>query len=142
MTHQEKRAWIMAVVAVLAYTAYVVIIVSGANGQPLSDVPYATALLWTVGVAIAANIVIDIGIDIATPKASRDKDIRDHEIGRFGDAMGQSFVVIGAVAALLMALVEWDWFWIANVIYLCFVLSAVVGSVSKIIAYRGGLPQW
>jgi hypothetical protein len=43
----------------------------------------------------------------------------------------------------LMALAEWDHFWIANVIYLTFVLSAVVGSVAKIFAYRqGGFQSW
>ena len=32
--------------------------------------------------------------------------------------------------------------WIANVIYLCFTLSAVVGSVAKIVAYRRGFQSW
>jgi hypothetical protein len=43
---------------------------------------------------------------------------------------------------MLMALAEWDPFWIANVIYLCFVLSAVLGSVTRVIVYRGSMPQW
>jgi hypothetical protein len=41
-----------------------------------------------------------------------------------------------------MALAEWDRFWIANVIYLCFVLSAVVASAAKIFAYRRGFQSW
>ena len=41
-----------------------------------------------------------------------------------------------------MAMAEWDYFWIANVIYLCFVLSAILGSIAKIVAYRQGFPQW
>jgi hypothetical protein len=36
----------------------------------------------------------------------------------------------------------WDRFWIANVIYLCFFLSAVLGAATKIIAYRKGFPRW
>lgn len=51
-------------------------------------------------------------------------------------------MVIGAVAAMLMAMAGWDRFWIANVIYLCFFLSAILGSVTKVIGYRKGLPQW
>ncbi len=51
-------------------------------------------------------------------------------------------MIIGAVAALLMAMARWDWFWIANVIYLGFVLSAVLGSATKIVAYHRGLPRW
>lgn len=35
---------------------------------------------------------------------------------------------------------DWDRFWIANVIYLCFVLSAILGSVTKIISYRTSFP--
>jgi len=66
----------------------------------------------------------------------------DREIYRFGEYIGQSFVVIGGVAALLMAMAEWDHFWIANVIYLTFVLSAMLGSVAKIVAYRRGFQPW
>ena len=33
-------------------------------------------------------------------------------------------------------------FWIANAVYLCFVLSAVLGSVAKIVAYRRGFQPW
>lgn len=142
MTHEEKRSWIMLIVAVVAYTIYVIAILSSADGRPLSDVPYAATLLWTVGGAILANIAAEIAIGIATPRASREKDVRDKEIGWFGERIGQSFIVIGAVAAMLMAMAVWDWFWIANVVYLCFVLSAVISSVAKIVAYRGGLPQW
>lgn len=49
---------------------------------------------------------------------------------------------MGGVAALLMAMAEWDHFWIANVIYLAFVLSAMLGSVAKIVAYRRGFQPW
>jgi hypothetical protein len=142
MTHEEKRAWIRLVVAVVAYAAYVITIVSRADGRPLPDVRYAATLLWAVGAAIVASIVAEIAIGIANPRASRDKDVRDRQIGRLGEYTGQSFVIIGAVAAMLMAMAEWDRFWIANVIYLCFVLSAILGSITKIVAYRRSFPQW
>ncbi len=38
-----------------------------------------------------------------------------------------------------MALLKMDYFWIANVIYLGFVLWAVAGSAIKLVAYRRGL---
>jgi hypothetical protein len=47
--------------------------------------------------------------------------------------------VAGAAAGLVMAMARWDYFWIANVIYLGFVLWAVAGSVLKLAAYRRGL---
>ena len=113
-----------------------------ADGRPLAEVAYAAPLLWTVGAAIVAAIVAEIGFAIVNPRVSLLKDDRDREIGRLGDQAGQPFVVIGAVAAMLMAMADWAPFWIANVIYLCFVLSAVVGGVAKVVVYRGSVPQW
>jgi hypothetical protein len=142
VTHDEKRAWIRLVVAVLGYTTYAVIIMARPGDGSLADAAYAGALLWTVGAAIGASILAEIAMGVAAPDASRVSDQRDREIGRLGDRVGQSFVVIGAVAAMLMAMAGWDNFWIANVIYLCFTLSAVLGGIAKVIAYRKGVPQW
>jgi drug/metabolite transporter (DMT)-like permease len=142
MAHEEKRAWIRLVVAVIAFTAYVVIILGRADGRPLPDVPYAAVLLWTVGAAIAASIVAEVAMGVLNPKASRATDERDRAIGRLGEQTGQSFVVIGAVSAMLMAMADWDTFWIANAVYLCFALSSVLGGVTKIVVYRGSMPQW
>ncbi|MEN3360679.1 MAG: hypothetical protein V7637_4661 [Mycobacteriales bacterium] len=142
MTHEEKRAWIRLVVAVLGYAAYVTVIVSRAGGRRLPDVPYASTLVWTVAAAIVAAIAAEAGMAIVVPGASRAKDVRDREIGVLGEHVGQSFVVIGAVAAMLMAMADWDRFWIANVIYLCFVLSAVLSGVTKVIVYRRRFPEW
>jgi len=140
MTHQEKRAWIMLVVSAVTYAVYVTLILNRADGHQLTATPYAATLLWTVGSAIVASIVIEIALGVVNPRASRLKDARDCEIGRVGDYTGQIFVIIGATAAMLMAMAGWDRFWIANVIYLCFVLSAILGSVTKIIAYRTSFP--
>jgi hypothetical protein len=142
MTLEEKRAWIRLVVAAGAYGGYLAVVLGRAGGRPLTEAPYAAALLWSVGASILAAIVLEVVIGAANPKGSRVKDVRDREIGRLGDYVGQSFVVIGAVAAMLMAMAGWERFWIANVIYLCFVVSAVLGNVTKVIVYRGSLPQW
>ncbi len=142
MPHQEKRAWIMLVVTVAASGGYVAVTLTRAAGPPLDTVPYAATLLWSIGAAIAASVVAEIGVGIVNPRASRVTDVRDRQIGRRGDYTGQAFVIIGAVAALLMALARWHPFWIANVIYLGFVLSAVLGSVTKIFLYHRSLPQW
>jgi len=142
VAHQEKRAWIMLVVSAVAYAVYAAVILSRAGGHPLVRVPYAAALLWTAGAAIGASIAAETVLGTVNRGESRLKDERDRRIGSLGDQVGSSFVVIGAVAAMLMALAGWDRFWIANVIYLCFFLSAVLGSVTRVIAYRKGLPQW
>jgi hypothetical protein len=133
---EEKRAWIMLVVTVCATAVYLAIVLGRAG--PLVDVPYVSPMLWTVGAAIVTSIVLNIAVAISSPTEAGKKDQRDREINRFGEYIGQSFVVIGGVAALVMAMAELDYFWIANVIYLGFTLSAVLGSIAKIVAYRRG----
>ncbi len=139
---EEKRAWIMLVVTVFAYAAYLIVVLGGARSGPLVDVPYVAPLLWTIGAAIVASIVLHIAASIASPRDAGRKDQRDREIGRFGEHVGQSFVVIGGVAALVMAMAELDHFWIANTVYLAFVLSSLLGSIAKIAAYRRGFQTW
>jgi hypothetical protein len=141
MTLQERRAWIRLAAAIAAYGAYLAVVLGNSGGRPLAQAGYAAALLWSVGAAIVAATVIE-ALTGAGPRKSRVTDVRDREIGRLGDYVGQSFVVLGAVAAMLMAMAGWDRFWIANVIYLCFVASAVLGNVTKVIVYRGGFPRW
>jgi hypothetical protein len=136
MTLEERRAWIRLVVAVIAYGAYAAVVVTGAAGRPLTEAPYAAALLWSVGGAVVAAILAEIVLG----GRAREIDVRDREIGRAGERAGMSFVVIGALAGMLMAVAGWDRFWIANVIYLCFVLSAVLGGVTKVVLYRRGMP--
>ena len=65
---------------------------------------------------------------------------RDREIARFSTHAGQAFLVIGGLAALLMAMAEWDWFWIANTLYLGFALSGILEGTTKVVSYRRGLP--
>ena len=142
MAHQEKRAWIMLVVTLVVYPTYVVVVLRNAAGGPLVDAAYASALLWSIGLAIAANIVIDIATSMRTPRSEYRADARDKEIARVGDLTGQSLLVVGAVAAMALAMLDIDQFWIANVLYLGFVLSAVLGSLAKIAGYRDGFQTW
>ncbi|MGI5283409.1 hypothetical protein ACQEVF_08765 [Nonomuraea polychroma] len=142
MASEEKRAWIMVVVAVCAYGAYLAVVLGRAGTTPLAEVPYVAPLLWSIGGACLVSIVLFIAVSMASPADIGKKDQRDREIHRYGEYTGQSFLVAGAIAAMLMAMLEWDHFWIANTLYLAFVLSAVLGSTLKIIAYRRGLPSW
>ena len=141
MSYEEKAAWVQGIVAVLGYGVYLAIILSRVGGGALVDVPYVDAMLWTIGAAIVAGIIGGIFVGIAS-RGRTQKDQRDRQIYRRGEYAGQSFVVIGALGALILAMIEADWFWIANLVYLCFVLSAILGWIFKSVAYRRGLPEW
>ncbi|MCJ0869806.1 hypothetical protein [Streptomyces sp. AP-93] len=145
---EEKRAWITGVVAIAGYAVYLALVLGrwgtgpSGDGVPLTEVPYVTPLLWTVGGAIAAAILLNIAVAVARPGEADVKDQRDKEIGRLGEHAGQSFLVIGAVTALILSMAGADRFWISNALYLGFVLSAVLGSVVKLAAYRWGFQSW
>jgi hypothetical protein len=139
VAYEEKRAWIMLVVSAIGYAVYAAMLL-GRPG-PLAQVPYVATLLWITGASIVATIVLNIAVSIRDPKDSR-RDQRDREIGRFGDRVGQSFVVVGGVLAMFLAMFRLDHFWIANAIYLAFTLSAVLGSVARIVGYRRGFQAW
>ncbi len=142
MTFEEKRAWVTIVVTVASYITYAVVVLGRAGDVPLPEVPYVAPLLWTIGGAIVGGIVLGIVVGILGGREGGRTDVRDREINRFGEYIGNSFVVIGAVSGLVLALLEAAYFWIANAIYLAFALAAVLGSVTKIVSYRRGFQPW
>jgi hypothetical protein len=115
-----------------------VVVLGQAGATPLPQVDYQPILLWTVGVAVAASIIGRILIEIVRPSESHRGDVRDRDIGRFGEYVAGMVLGIGMVGPFVLALIEADHFWIANAIYLVFVVQAVVGAVIKLIAYRRG----
>lgn len=138
MTFEERNTWIYAAVTVVSFAVYLAIIAGRARSTPFTEVHYVGPMLWTIGGAIAASILGHIAVAIAWPKDCDKKDQRDLEIHRFGEYIGQSFGVLGGVAALVLSMAEVDHFWIANAVYLGFVLSALLGSAAKLVAYRRG----
>jgi hypothetical protein len=139
MSYDEKGTWVYLVTSAAAYAVYLAIIVGRLQSTPVAQVPYAWVLLWTTVASIAASTVGRTLVETASPSDSRRSDVRDKEIYRFGEYASRWFIVAGAAAGFSMALAKVDYFWIANVIYLGFVLWAVAGSAIKLIAYRRGL---
>ena len=138
MTLEERRSWAFLAVAVVAYGLYLSTVLAQAASVPLVDVDYVPAMLWSIGAAIVAGIVLGIVLGIFTPRRDQPKDVRDRDIAQLGDRVGQAFLIVGGVAALLLAITEAPYFYIANAVYLCFVLSAVLGSVTRVVVYRRG----
>ena len=139
MSYEEKRTWVYLVTSAGAYLVYLAIVLGRVADTPIDRVPYVAVMLWSIGGSIVASIAGGMLVETARPSDSRRADVRDKEIYRFGEYASRWFLVAGAAAGLVMAMARWDYFWIANVIYLGFVLWAVGGSVLKLIAYRRGL---
>jgi len=139
VSYEEKGTWVYLVTSAGAYAVYLAIILGRVASTPAAQVPYIAVLLWTAGASMVANMAGRILVETASPSDSRRADVRDRDVSRFGEHASRWFLVAGAAAALVMAMAKVDYFWIANVIYLGFVLWAVVGSAIKLVAYRRGL---
>ncbi|HKD99166.1 MAG TPA: hypothetical protein VKB69_16420 [Micromonosporaceae bacterium] len=139
MSYEEKRTWAYLVTSLGAYVVYLVIIWQRVLHTPVSEIHYVAVLLWTALASMIASMLLGTMIETARPSESRRADVRDRDIARFGEHVSRWCVVAGAGTAMFMAMARLDYFWIANTIYLGFVLWAVVGSVLRLVAYRRGL---
>ena len=143
MSYEEKGTWVYLVVSVIGYAVYVFLVLPQLlSGIPVDEIDYVPAVFWTIGGSIVGAIVLRILVEIVVPSGSTRGDVRDKEIDRIGERVGNAFLVAGALGALVLALFEGGYFWIANVIYLGFVLSAILASITKVIVYRKGVPTW
>lgn len=143
MSYEEKGTWVLLTIAVGGYVVYLFLVLPQLlAGTLVGEIDWVTPMLWTIGGAILAGIVGRILVEIVAPSDSTKGDIRDKEIDRLGERVGNSFVVIGGVGALVLAMFDVDTFWIANALYLGFVLSGMLSGITKLIAYRKGVPAW
>ncbi|KAA9108179.1 hypothetical protein [Microbacterium rhizomatis] len=143
MAYEERNVWVGLIVTVIAMTAYVLIVLQHAADEPLIDVVWWPIMLWTIGLSIVAVIVINIvwGIiaGMRDPDGVGKSDQRDRDIARLGSRVGQAFLVIAGIGVIVLCAFEADWFWIAHTMFFGFALSAFVGGIASVIAYRRGL---
>ncbi|NEA58762.1 hypothetical protein G3I60_32550 [Streptomyces sp. SID13666] len=138
MSYDEKNAWVYALVAIGGYAGYLVVILGRAQGVPLTSVAYVMPMILAISAATAASIVGHIVIAAARPKEAGRTDQRDKEIHRHGEYVGGMVLAVSVIVPLGLAMAEIDYFWIANAIYLAFVLSALCGTAVKLVTYRRG----
>lgn len=143
MAYEERNLWSGLVVSLIGVTAYIIVVLRRAAGAPLTEVEWWPAMLWTIGLSIVALIVVNIAWGILAggrdPDGLGASDERDLAISRMGSRVGQAFTAIGGVGVIVLCAVQAHSFWIAHTMFFGFALSAVVGGVASVIAYRRGL---
>jgi hypothetical protein len=143
MSSEERGQWVYLVAIGLTYAAYVAIVFRQATQTPIPDIDYIPTMLGAIGIGIALSIVGRIAGEIAghvaEPSDSHEPDVRDRDIGRFGEYVAGTVLGIGMIVPFVLTLAEVDYFWIANTMYFAFVVSALVGAVMKLVAYRRGI---
>jgi len=143
MVYEERNTWVGLVVSAIGMSIYVIVVVQQAGDGPLTDVVWWPIMLWTIGLSIVASIVISIlwGIfaGMRDPDGVGRSDQRDRDIAHMGGRVGQAFTVIAGLGVIVLCAFEIDWFWIANTMFFGFALSAFIGGIASVVAYRRGL---
>jgi hypothetical protein len=149
MPFEEKFTWVSAVVSTGVAAVYFAIVLGQVGSVPVAEIAYQWPLLIAIGslivLTIVGAIVVAIGTAISaeiTGSGSVDdigrNDERDADINRRGELVGYYASSAGALGVLALAMLRYDPFWIANALYLSFVVGALVSSAAKLVAYRRG----
>lgn len=143
MVYEERNVWTGLVVSIIAMTAYVIVLLQRAGAGPVVDVDWFPVMLWTIGLSIGATVVISIVwgmiVHARDPEGTGRSDIRDRDISRMGARVEQAFVVIAGLGVIVLCAIGAELFWIAHTMFAGFAISAIVGGVARVIAYRRGL---
>ena len=149
MPFEEKITWVNAVVAVVVPVVYFAIMLGRLGDVSAADISFQWPLLSAIGASVVLTIVGSILAGIGTGisaelrgrSASDDidrKDERDKTISRHGDLIGYYVASAGMVGVLALTMLQYEYFWIANALYLSFVVATLVASLVKLVAYHRG----
>jgi hypothetical protein len=143
MVYEERNTWAGLIASAICLTVYVIIVLQQAAGGPIAEVNWWPIMLWTIGGGIVLSILLSIAwgmlAGMRDPDGVGRSDQRDRDIAHMGGRVGQAFLVIAGLGVIVLCALEADWFWIANTMFFGFALSAFVGGVASVIAYRRGL---
>jgi hypothetical protein len=138
MSFEERGTWIYAVIALVLPVIYFTNILGQLPTTAVTEIDYQRPLLTAIGAAIVLAILGTIVSAMVSPKEAGKSDQRDKDINRLGEYVGGTVLAVGMIVPLGLAMAEAAHFWIANAIYLVFVLGALVGTTVKLVAYRRG----
>lgn len=142
LSFEEKIAWGGLIVAIVHGIVYMSVLLTRAVTTPMPETPYVDALLWSLGAGIIAMIILSIVVASTSGRDGRASDVRDKQITARAEFTARGVLVAVALGAMILAMLEREGFWIANLLYLGFLLSSLLETVTKIALYRRGVPAW
>ena len=138
MSPEEKNTWVFLALSIVLPGIYAATVLPQLGAVPVAEIDYAGALLTAIGAAIVIAIVATIMLTIFSGAKPQILDERDRSIAGRGDLVGYYVLSAGIVGVLFLVFARVDPFWIGNGIYVAFIVSAIISSVVKIVAYRRG----
>lgn len=143
MGYSERYTWAGLVTAAISIAVYLAMVVPQLGSMPVAEVSWAIPMLWTiVGGVVGVVVITTVWATIERvrhPDNRLTEDIRDRDIARLGSRVGQVFLAIDVIAAVVLCALEIEQFWIAQALYAGAALSSVVNCVVRAVAYRRGL---
>jgi len=142
MAFMEKSNWVVLIVAVPTLLVYLALVVPQLLAKPIAEVSWVQPMIVAIVGFIVANVLGNVVAAASNPREADKEDQRDREISHYGERVGNWLIIVGSIAALVLAMATADHFWIANAIFLGGMAASIVSSAAKIGAYRGSLPAW
>ena len=118
---------------------YAVSLRNAAADGPLVDVAYQPYLIGFVIVLVLVSVVGQIAVALRSPKeATAPRDERERLITWRAGSVSAYVLEVGAFLAIVLAVAQVDWFWIANTVLALWVLAEIVdGGVQLSLSRRG-----
>lgn len=140
------------VTSLLVLAWYALQVVPQMSEMPVAEIAYTRPMIYAVVIGVILSIVTAIVVSVGSAiwlaiKEGEDavdadfgnEDERDKHIGRLGDAMGGHLLSVAVIGAMVLIWMDFDTFWVANSLFVGAWSSAVVGTVIKLVAYRGAV---
>jgi hypothetical protein len=137
MSFEEKGTWLYLVIAIALPIVYFATIVGQVTTVPVAEIAYQDRLLAAIAATIVLAIVGMIAIAIVSPDQDK-SDQRDKDIDRRGEYVGGTVLAVAMIVPFGLAMGDIASFWIANTMYLAFVVAAICGTTVKLVLYHRG----
>ena len=113
----------------------------GEFSKPVSDYEFVRPVLWAIAASFIASILATIAFAVIFPNLLENsvKDERDRRIHSLGKDYTMGFYVLGCVLALIFAMLEMDYYWIALAVFISAALASFARSLVKLLMYRFGI---
>lgn len=139
MAYEERVAWSGLITSILVLIAYPLLLL----WSPDPHGSWLPIMLYTIGGGVFVTVLITTlwGVIAARhdPDARTMSDVRDKDIARMGTRVEHAFLVIAGLAVIVLCAMNVDVFWIAQTMFAGFAVSALIGTIARVVAYRRGL---
>lgn len=140
-TTSERAAWVAAVLTPLATAGYFAVVLPQLADTRVADLAWQAPMLWSMGLnfvgTIVVTIVAGVGAGLRREQLDTSSDVRDRDIDRYGSRVALTIAAGGLLAALVLAMLELDPFWIGSAAFLIGAIGATAGAIAQLRAYRG-----